>query len=115
MGGPHRPDLLGSGIAAVLRIGTLAAMAAVAVGYLVLLASGDEPAAQPLLELLEGGGGGAVIGIGLLALTLLPAAVLAVAALGFHRRGERRYALVTLGVLGLLGAGLVAGALVTAS
>jgi uncharacterized membrane protein len=115
MGGPHRPDLLSGGIAAVLRIGTLAAMAAVAVGYLLLLASGDEPGAQPLLELLGGGGGGAVIGIGLLALTLLPAAVLAVAALGFHRRGERRHALVALVVLGLLGAGLVAGVLVTAS
>lgn len=115
MSGSQRPGLLGDGIGAVLRIGTLVAMAAVAVGYLLLLGSSDDPGAQPLLELVAGGGGGAVIGIGLLALTLIPAAVLAVAALGFHRRGERRHALVALGVLALLGAGLVAGVLVTAS
>ena len=111
---PQGPDLLGAGIAAVLRIGTLASIAAVAIGYVMLLASGEEPGTLPLLQLLGAGGGGAVIGVGLLGLTLLPAGVLAVAAAGFVGRGERRYAVTALLVLALLGAGIVAAMVVTA-
>ena len=110
----RRPDLLRGGIAAVLRLGTLAAVVVIGIGYLMLLASGDAPGTQPLLELLPGGGGGAVVGIGLLGLTLLPVGVLAVAATGFWRRGERRELALSLLVLGLLVAGVVAGAVVTA-
>ena len=108
------PDLLGEGIASVLRIGTLASIAAVAIGYAMLLASGDEPGMLPLLELVGAGGGGAIIGIGLFGLTLLPAGVLVVAAVGFMRRAERRNALTALLVVGLLGAGLLAAILLTA-
>jgi hypothetical protein len=110
----RRPDLLSDGIAAVLRVGTVASIAAVAIGYTVLLASGDEPGTLPLLELVGAGGGAAAIGIGLLGLTLLPAGVLVVAAVGFMRRGERRNAVTALLVVGLLGAGLVAAILLSA-
>lgn len=114
MGDPRRPELLGAGIAAVLRIGTLISMAAVAAGYGWLLASGVEPGTRPLLDLIGEGGGGAVVGIGLLGLTLLPAGVLAVAAVGFIGHGEGRRAGVALAVLALLVAGLVTAILVTA-
>lgn len=111
----HRgPDLLRGGIAAVLRLGTLAAVVAIAIGYLMLLASGDAPGTQPLLELLPAGGGGAVVGIGLFGLTMLPVAVLTVAAVGFWRRGEQREMALSLLVLALLVGGAVAGAIVTA-
>lgn len=109
----RRPELLREGIGAVLRFGTLAAIAAVGIGYLLLLESGDAPGAQPLLELLREGGGGAVVGIGLLVLTLLPIGVLVVASVGFSRRGERRGLVVTLVVLALLALSLVAGVVLT--
>lgn len=109
----RRPDLLREGIGAVLRFGTLAAIAAVGIGYLLLLESGDAPGIQPLLELLRDGGGGAVVGIGLLLLTLLPIGVLVVASIGFWKRGERRGLVVTLVVLALLALSLVAGVLLT--
>jgi hypothetical protein len=114
MGGPRRPELLGAGIAAILRFGTLASMAAVAIGYAWLLASGVEPGTRPLLELIGAGGGGAVVGIGLLGLTLLPAGVLGMAAAGFIGHGERRRAVIALIVLALLVGGLVTAILVTA-
>jgi uncharacterized membrane protein len=106
--------MLRGGIAAVLRLGTLAAVVAIGIGYLMLLASGDAPGTQPLLELLPDGGGGAVVGIGLFVLTVLPVAVLGVAAIGFWRRGERREMALSLLVMTLLVAGAVAGAIVTA-
>jgi hypothetical protein len=87
---------------------------AIGVGYLMLLVSGDAAGTQPLLELLPDGGGGAVVGIGLFGLTLLPVAVLTVASIGFWRRGERREMALSLLVLALLVAGTVAGAIVTA-
>lgn len=109
----RRPDLLREGIGAVLRFGTLAAIAAVGIGYLLLLGSGDAPGTQPLLELLNDGGGGAVVGIGLLVLTLVPIGVLVVAAAGFWKRGERRELVVTVVVLALLALSLAAGVLLT--
>jgi uncharacterized membrane protein len=100
-------DLLGRGIAAVLRIGTLVAIAAVGLGYLLVLASGEEPGSPPLLALLQAGGPSALIGIGLFGLTLLPMVVLVVAAAGFRRLGERRLVLTSLVTLILLLASLV--------
>jgi uncharacterized membrane protein len=99
-------DLLGKGIAAVLRIGTLLAIAAVGLGYLLVLVSGEEPGSPPLLALLQAGGPSAVIGVGLFGLTLLPMVVLVVAAAGFRRLGERRLVLTSLGALVLLLASL---------
>jgi uncharacterized membrane protein len=109
----RRPDLLREGIGAVLRFGTLVAIAAVAIGYLLLLDSGDAPGTQPLVELLSDGGGGAVVGIGLLVLTLVPIGVVGVAAAAFWKRGERRELVVTLVVLALLALSLVAGVVLT--
>lgn len=106
-------DLLGRGIASVLRGGTLAAIAAVGIGYLISLASGEEPGQRPLTDVVAAGGGGALIGAGLLVLTLVPVGVLAVAAIGFARHGERRHVAATLMVLALLVASLATAAVVT--
>ena len=113
MTGGHRRDLLGRGIAGVLRIGTLLAIAAVGIGYLAILASGEEPGSPTLVNLLRGGGAPAVIGIGLLGLTMIPAGVLVVAAIGFWQQGERRRVATALVVLALLLASLGTALLVT--
>ena len=113
MTGRDRPDLLGAGIAAVLRVGTLVAIAAVGVGYLAILASGEHPGSPTLVDLLRGGGAPALIGIGLLGLTMIPAGVLAVAALGFWQQGERRRVATALVVLALLLASLGTAIVVT--
>ncbi|HEX7172263.1 MAG TPA: DUF1634 domain-containing protein [Candidatus Limnocylindria bacterium] len=109
----RRPDLLGGGIAAVLRIGTLVAIAAIGIGYVAILASGAEPGSPSLVDLLLGGGAPAVIGIGLLGLTMIPAGVLAVAAIGFWQHGERRRVAIALVVLALVLASLGTAILVT--
>jgi hypothetical protein len=95
-------DLLGAGIAAVLRVGTLAAIAAIGIGYLLLLASGEDPGSPSLVHLVQGGGAPALVGLGLLALTLLPMVVLGVAVAGFQQLGERRLVLTSAIVLILL-------------
>lgn len=109
----HRPDLLGAWIAAVLRVGTLLAIAGVGVGYLAILASGEDPGSPSLVDLLRDGGAPALIGIGLLGLTLIPAAVLVVAAIGFWQQGERRRVATALIVLALLLASLGTAVVVT--
>lgn len=116
-GGMPAPDegrgsrLLGAGIAMTLRIGTAATMAVVAVGYLLALLAGDRNGSSgPALDLLTGATGRALIGIGLFGLTLLPPAVLVVAAIGFHLRGERRMRSVAIIVAGLLFATLLLAA-----
>jgi uncharacterized membrane protein len=103
---PRGRELLGSGIAAVLRIGTLLAIGAIGIGFVMLLVSGADPGSPSLLDLLGGGGAPALVGFGLLGLTLLPLVVLAVAAVGFRRLGERRLVLTSLVVLILLLASL---------
>lgn len=108
-----RPDLLGAGIAAVLRAGTLVAIAAVGVGYLALLASGEDPGSPTLVDLLRGGGAPALIGLGLLGLTMIPAGVLVIAAIGFWQQGERRRVATALIVLALLLASLGTAVVVT--
>jgi hypothetical protein len=52
-----------------------------------------------------------MLGIGLLAMTLLPVGVLTAASIGFARSGERGRMLTSIAVLGLLLASLVAAAL----
>lgn len=109
----NRPDLLGAGIAAVLRVGTLVAIAAVGVGYLAIVASGEDPGSPSLVDLLRGGGAPALIGIGLLGLTMIPAGVLVVASIGFWQQGERRRVATALVVLALLLASLATAIVVT--
>jgi hypothetical protein len=107
------PDLLGAGIAELLRVGTLVAISAVGVGYLAILASGEDPGSPSLVDLLRGGGAPALIGIGLLGLTMIPAGVLIVAAIGFWQQRERGRVATALVVLGLLLASLGTAIVVT--
>lgn len=104
-------DWLSDGIAGVLRIGTLVAAAVIAVGYVIGLVGGVGDGQRPLLELIGGGGSLSVLGIGLLAMTLLPVGVLGAASIGFARSGERGRMLTSLAALGLLLASLAAAAL----
>jgi uncharacterized membrane protein len=104
---------LGPRLAAVLRAGTLLAVATVAVGFiLALVAGGPGSGALPLTDLIGRRDADALTSVGLLGLTLLPLGVLGVAAATFAADGERRYLLSTLVTLLLLVASLVAAALV---
>lgn len=108
-------DRLGSPIARILRDGTLVAVAVVAVGYIVgLIAAGDGPGTIPMLDLLGDGGPDALIGAGLLVLTLLPVGVLAAAVIGFARLGERSNMVTSLLTLTLLIGSLVAAVVISA-
>lgn len=109
------PARLGTWIARVLRVGTLGAVAVIAVGFAVALVSGTSgPGARPVTELVRDGGPDAVSTIGLLALTLLPLGVLGVAAFTFGASGERRYLAASLVTISLLVASLVVAALAAA-
>ena len=113
MTAPAGRDLLGPGIAAVLRVGTLVAMAAIGIGYVTILLTGEDPGAQPLLRLVRDGGAPALLGLGLLGLTLIPAIALGVAAAGFRQRGEDRRVATALSVLVLLLASLAVAVALT--
>ena len=104
-------DWLSDGIAGVLRIGTLVSVGIIAIGYVIGLVGGFEDGQRPLLELIGGGGPLTMLGVGLLAMTLLPVGVLTAASIGFARSGERGRMLTSIAVLGLLLASLVAAAL----
>ena len=111
-GGEAGPAL-GRRVAAILRIGTLVAVLAVTLGYVVALVSGTPgPGARPLGELIGGGDADALSSAGLLGLTLLPLGVLGIAAHSFHVAGERRYLIACLVTLALLIASLVIAAVV---
>lgn len=104
--------ILAEGIAATLRLGTVLTVAVIAVGYLVAVVTGDPGAgAVPLTDLIGSGVAPALIGIGLLGLSVLPIAMLLVAAYGFNRRGERRMTGVSVGVALLLVGTLVVAVL----
>jgi hypothetical protein len=105
---------LGPPIALTLRVGTLLAVAGIGIGY-VLVALGGESASGPIVELIAGGGAGAILGAGILALTLTPLVAVGVAAVVLARRGERGRALVALLAFGLLLSSLAAAALLGAS
>ena len=102
----HR--LLGEGIATVLRVGTGVTVGLITVGYFVALAGTEEVGAIPLSKLLAHGGGLALIGIGLLGLTVVPVVMLAVAGLGFWLVEERRAAVISAVVALLLAFSLLA-------
>ena len=106
MTAPAGRDLLGRGIAAVLRVGTLVAMAAIGIGYVATLLGGEDPGPRSLVHLVGDGGAPALLGVGLLGLTVIPAVALGVAAAGFRQRGEDRRVATALAVLLLLLASL---------
>ena len=104
-------DWLSDGIAGVLRIGTYVSVGIIAIGYAIGLVGGFGNGQRPLVELIGGGGPLTLLGIGLLAMTLLPVGVLTAASIGFGRSGERGRMLTSVTVLGLLLASLAAAAL----
>lgn len=100
---------LHEGIAGVLRIGTLVAMAFVAAGYGLALFAGAVPAGPlPVLELIGEDAPSALIGIGLLGLAMIPVAMVVVAAVAFASFGERRMVATSVVVVVLLVGALVA-------
>jgi hypothetical protein len=98
---------LGRGVAIALRVGTAVAVAGIGLGYLVAALDGSTgPGPTPAIDLLRGGGGDALIGVGLIVLTLTPPAALVVAAVSLWRMGERSRAVTAGAVIGLLAASL---------
>ena len=113
MSAPPDRDLLGPGIAAVLRVGTLVAMAAIGIGYVAIFLTGEDPGTETLVRLVAKGGATALLGLGLLGLTLIPAVALGVAVAGFRQRGEDRRVATALAVLALLLASLAVAVALT--
>lgn len=113
---PARPTgQLGARLARVLRIGTLLAVVVIAAGLAASLLFGPEgPGPTPVVELLGAGAADALIGAGLLGLTLIPVVALAVAAATLAAEGERPAAGAATVVLLLLVASLVVAAIVGA-
>lgn len=107
---------LGPPIGRVLRIGTLLAVAAIGVGFVAALL-GDEPSPgpAPLIDLIGHGGADALIGLGILALTLIPVVALSVAIPVLASAGEQSRARTAGLVLGLLGASLVVAVVIGSS
>lgn len=104
---------LGPGVAAVLRVGTLLAVAAVVVGMAAaLLGAGSPPGPTPVLDLLADGGADAIIAAGLLGLTLIPVVALGVALAALRANRERPRAALTGLVLVLLAASLAVAVLI---
>jgi hypothetical protein len=100
-------------VAGVLRWGTVAAVAVIAAGFVwATLAGLPASGTRPVVDEIGAWSGDAVTAVGLLGLTLLPIAVLAVAAAAFWRARERRMVAITLGVAALILASLAAAAIV---
>ena len=104
-------------VARLLRFGTYAAMTLIAIGSVLLLASGRSPldpapALDPgrlvadILALRPIG----FLWIGLLAVVLTPAARVGLSLVGFARAGEREMALVAALILLVVTAGVIVGA-----
>ena len=77
-------------VATVLRIGTVVSVVALGIGLAWSFAGGTAHPNGSVLELISGGGPDALIAAGLLALTLVPIAMLVAVASVFARFGERR-------------------------
>ncbi len=102
--------LVGEGISAVLRLGTIVAIAFIGTGYLIAMVGGDaRTGPRSATDLISEGGPSALVAIGLLGLTLIPVVMLATAAVGLALLRERRMATASVVVVVLL-----LGALATA-
>jgi hypothetical protein len=114
MTAPRRPErALGDGLAAILRVGTIVAVLTIAVGFIVASMTGlPSRGGRPLLNVVLGAGPDAPIAVGLLVLTFLPTVVIGFAAWHFERVGERWRAVMAVGVLLLLLAGLVLASII---
>jgi uncharacterized membrane protein len=104
-------------LALPLRIGTMAAVALVALGLVMSwLGPSQPPSAEHelLIDTIRAGGAPAVMSVGLLLLTLVPLAVAIGAVIGFWRVRERRYLVGSAVVAGLLVASLLVSLLLLA-
>lgn len=120
MSGPRtasQGDPLAVWVSTVTGIGTALAIGLVVAGLALALYLGEQSSltGRGLLERIAEGGAGGIVSVGLLVLALTPAAQLAAAAAAFARRGEHRYLSVSLVVLVLLAAGIVAATLLSRS
>jgi len=103
-------------VSTLLRLGTLAAVVVIGLGLTwALWTATPGPSDLTVVELIARGGPDALIALGLLALTLIPIAVVSVAAVVFARLGERRSVFIAAGVLVLLVVSLVASAVLGAA
>lgn len=97
-------------LALPLQIGTLAAVALVALGLVMSWLGPSQPSTtehRALIDTIRAGGAPAVMSLGLLLLTLVPLGVAIGAVIGFWRAGERRYLVGSAVVAGLLVASLL--------
>jgi hypothetical protein len=102
---------LGRTIAAVLRGGTIIAVLGIGAGFgLAILDGAGSPGPTPVIDAIRGGGPDALIGLGLLVLTLTPLVALAAAALILARSGELRPAGMAAVVVVLLAGSLALAA-----
>lgn len=104
-------------LALPLRIGTIAAVALVALGLIMSWLGPSQPSPgehQPLIDTLRAGGAPAVTSVGLVLLTLVPLGVAIGAVFGFARAGEQRYLIGSAVVAGLLVASLLVSLLLLA-
>jgi uncharacterized membrane protein len=106
-----RPDPLVESVARLLAVGTVVVVLAVATGTALVLLAGAAPVAEPgptldpgrlALDLATLRGDG-VLWLGLLLSVGLPTARVALALVGFARRGERRLVAVAASTLAVLG------------
>jgi uncharacterized membrane protein len=109
---------LESRIARLLAIGTLAAVALLAAGSLVLLAAGRSPldpapALDPadIVADIAAFDPAGFLWLGLLVVIVTPGARVAAALVGYARQGEREMALVSALILVVIAAGVIAGTL----
>ena len=112
----NRGGSLEDTIGRLLTIGTYLGIGILAVGTLLMLASGISPLdPSPALvlsaipaQILAGEPIG-VLWLGILAVVALPGARVAAALVGFWRSGERSMALVAIGILVVIAIGVVVG------
>jgi uncharacterized membrane protein len=107
---------LEGGIARLLQGGTYVAIALIAVGVVLMLASGQSPLDHaPALDLGRLVGDVAALRpegflwLGLLVVLATPAARVAMALVGYAREGEREMTIVAILILVVIGVGIVLG------
>lgn len=113
-----RDDNLEPALARVLQAGTYASIALIAIGTVLLVASGTSPlAASPALSLerlladITAGHPEGFLWLGILGICATPALRVAGALLGFWRRGERGMVAIAFLILAVVAAGVVIGLL----
>jgi uncharacterized membrane protein len=117
--GQTQADELSRWVSRTLAWGTLLAIATVAVGVVLTLASGTRAGpsgtgGEGLVAQIASGKPASIVSLGLLLLALTPVAQLVAAVAAFVRRGEQRYVVVSSVVLALLLVGIVTATIFSA-